>query len=68
MYGYSKIPKAKLIAAVCKTDKQRTINYYKPPKMAVASLFESTVPDLQESVHQPAKLEQKSCTERIKHK
>ena len=66
--GYRKMPKAKLIAAVRKKDKQRKINdYNKPPNMAVASLCDSQVPDLQEPVLQLTKVKPKSFAERIKH-
>ena len=58
MRAYSKIPKARLIAAVRKTDKQRKISdYYKPRKISVASMLDSPVPDLQEPVLQPTKAE-----------
>ena len=64
MHGYSKMPKAELIAAVRETEKQRKISdFYKPQ-----ALLDSPVPDLQEPVLQPTKAEPKSFAERIKHK
>ena len=67
--GYSKMPKAKLIAAVRETEKQRKISdFFQPRKMAVASLLDSPVPALQEPVLQPTKAEPKSFAERIKTK
>ena len=57
--GYSKMPKAKLIAAVRETEKQRKISdFYKP-----LALLDSPVPDLQEPVLQPTKAEPKSFAE-----
>ena len=62
--GYSKMPKAKLIAAVRKTKKQRKISdIYKS-----LALLDSPAPDLQKPVLQPTKAEPKSFAERIKHK
>ena len=57
VHGYSKMSKTKLIAAVRETEQQRKISdFFKPRKMAVASLLDSPVPDLQEPVHQPTKV------------
>ena len=58
------MPKAKLIAAVRETEKQRKISdFYKP-----LVLLDSPVPDLQEPVLQPTKAEPKSFAKRIKNK
>ena len=66
VHGYGKMSKTKLIAAVRETERQRKISdFFKPLKVAVASLLDSPVPDLQEPVLQPIKV---TFAERIKNK